>query len=89
MSEGLPSPDHDKRLKELKDEYAPTTKQNPVSEYASAGVELGLVVVVFTLLGWWADKKLNTSPWLLLLGCAMAIFGGMYRLIKLASRPGK
>ena len=45
-----------------------------------AGFEFAGVVAVFVLLGWWLDRKFDTSPWLLLTGLGMAFFGGTYKL---------
>jgi len=44
------------------------------------GVELAGAVAVLALLGWWADRKFGTSPWLLLVGAFMGIVGGLYKL---------
>jgi F0F1-type ATP synthase assembly protein I len=79
-----PSEPKDKRLDELKREYAP--QSSPSSGMSSIGLELGLVVVVLALGGWWLDKKFGTSPWLLLIGCFVGIVGGLYRLIRSASK---
>ncbi len=38
------------------------------SELAGLGLTFGASIVVFTLLGDWADERLGTSPWLLLAG---------------------
>jgi hypothetical protein len=45
-------------------------------------------VLLFVFAGQWADKKLNTSPWLLLLGVFGGIGIGLYRLIRETS-PGQ
>ena len=44
------------------------------------GVELGGVVALMTLMGWWLDKKFQTSPCLLLAGALVGIVGGIYNL---------
>ena len=42
------------------------------SEFAGVGVQFGVTIVVFALAGIWLDKKLGTSPWLVL----VMVFGG-------------
>jgi F0F1-type ATP synthase assembly protein I len=51
-----------------------------------AAAEMGLVVAALTALGWWADGKLGTRPWLTLAGAAMGIIGGLYNLWRTARR---
>jgi F0F1-type ATP synthase assembly protein I len=50
------------------------------------GMELGMVVAVMSLGGWWVDRKLDTSPWFLLLGLGIATIGGMYNLYRQSKR---
>jgi F0F1-type ATP synthase assembly protein I len=79
-----PGDDDEQRLKRLRREYIPKpdTSSGPM---ATAGIELGMIFAVLALGGWWIDRKLGTSPWLLLLGCFIGIVGGLYRLIKRSS----
>ena len=37
------------------------------AEFAGLGIQFGLSLVLFAFLGYWLDRKLGTSPWLLLL----------------------
>ncbi len=42
--------------------------------------------------GWWLDKKLGTSPWLLVSGAMLGIGAGLYAFLKAAlaaSKPGR
>jgi len=90
MPEGSPSPQDDKRLKELKDQYLPARETSMgLSALGSAGIELGLVVVLLTLAGWWLDKRFSTAPWLLLVGALLGATIGMYRLIQQFSKFSK
>ncbi len=78
--------DNDERnLHRLRKEYLPASG-NAGGQMATAGLELGLIFAVMALGGWWLDRKLGTSPWLLLTGCFVAIVGGLYRLIRRASQ---
>ena len=74
----------DDGLKKLRKEYLPTGGFAG-GDMATAGIELGLIFLILALGGWWLDRKLGTSPWLLLLGCAIGIVGGLYRLVRRAS----
>jgi F0F1-type ATP synthase assembly protein I len=79
--------DGDKRLKELNETYRPGPKQaDTLGTFASAGIELGVYVVLFTLGGWWLDKKLNSSPAFILVGAAIGVSAGMYRMIRAFNR---
>jgi F0F1-type ATP synthase assembly protein I len=59
------------------------------TQFAGIGVQFGAVILVFTLAGYWLDKKLGTSPWFLL-GCvfvgASAGFYSMYNRVTTAQR---
>lgn len=58
---------------------------NPMA-LMGAGMELGGVVAVLALLGWWLDQYFGTSPWLVLSGTAVGIIGGIYNLWKQGKR---
>jgi F0F1-type ATP synthase assembly protein I len=52
------------------------------SEFAGVGMQFATTIVVFALLGVWLDKRLGTSPWLVILlvfGGAALGFWSMYR----------
>jgi F0F1-type ATP synthase assembly protein I len=52
------------------------------SEFAGIGMQFAVTLVVFALAGIWLDRRLGTSPWLLIilvLGGAGIAFWGMYR----------
>jgi F0F1-type ATP synthase assembly protein I len=42
------------------------------TEFAGVGLQFAVTIVLFALAGIWLDKRLGTSPWLLLL----MVFGG-------------
>jgi len=57
--------------------------------YIDASWQLTGSVGLGTLLGWWLDKKLSTSPWLLV-GCALFGIGvGFYAFFKALMRLNK
>ena len=49
---------------------------------AGMGLELAAGITVFTLVGWWLDKKWGTTPWLLITGAALGFVGGIYNMWK-------
>lgn len=51
----------------------------------SIGWELVVSVLGGFLVGQWLDKKLKTSPWLVLVGSLFGITVALYRIIKVAN----
>ena len=49
------------------------------------GLELSVVIGVFTYGGYWLDEKWGTSPLLLLIGVAIGTLGGGWHAIKMAN----
>lgn len=52
------------------------------TEFAGVGMQFSATIVVFALAGIWLDKRLGTSPWLVILmvfGGAGLGFWSMYR----------
>lgn len=62
------------------------------AEFAGIGVQFALTILVFVFAGVWLDRRLGTSPWLLLL-CVFAGAGGgfysMYRRVTAAQRDAR
>ena len=52
--------------------------------FLTAGLQMALGIVVFVFLGKWLDEKLNTVPWLMLVGGFIGAGGGLYKFIKTA-----
>ena len=72
----------------------PRNASKPASgaEYAGAGLQLAMTLVAFMFLGIWLDKRLDSSPWFVLI-CVFAGAGaGFYsiyrRLMGSAKRQG-
>jgi ATP synthase protein I len=53
------------------------------------GFEFLAAIVVMGALGWWLDKRLGTSPWLLLAGGAIGFAAGLTLMIRAASQAFK
>lgn len=59
------------------------------AEVAGIGFQFALTILVFVFLGVWLDRRLGTSPWLLLICVFVGAAGGfysMYRRVSLAQR---
>ena len=69
-------------------------RSSPISgaEFAGIGVQFALTILAFVFAGIWLDKRLDTSPWLLLI-CVFAGAGGgfysMYRRVTASQRDAK
>lgn len=50
------------------------------------GVEFVLSLLVPGAIGWWLDKKLGWSPWLLIIGIALGFAAGLYTMIRTTNR---
>jgi F0F1-type ATP synthase assembly protein I len=62
-------------------------KQNPPKKgrqspliFMTAGIEFTGACAGLALIGWWLDGKYETAPWLMLVGLAMGLIGGTYKL---------
>lgn len=47
------------------------------------------VVVVFALIGYWADHHWNSSPWGLVVGLALGSIGSTYSLVRTVARASR
>jgi ATP synthase protein I len=56
---------------------------------SSAGLELGLSVVVCVLLGMWLDGKLGTEPWLMLACLALGLTSGFRSVLREVRRSDR
>jgi len=52
------------------------------SPYLTLGFQLAGAVVVFLLIGVWADNRWNTTPWFTLLGLLIGSVGGFVKFFK-------
>ena len=63
--------------------------QQQVGSYAGLGFQLAAAMVVFGGIGYWLDGRLNTTPWLLVVGMLLGATGGMISLIRTSIRNTK
>lgn len=53
-------------------------------EFAGIGIQFALVILVFTGAGIWLDRRLGTSPWLLIVCVFLGAAGGMFSIYQKA-----
>ncbi|MDB5297970.1 MAG: hypothetical protein JWO31_3953 [Phycisphaerales bacterium] len=56
---------------------------------AGVGVEFVTAFGAFAAVGWWADGKFGTTPWLLIAGCGFGFAVGLWSLVRAAQRMMK
>jgi len=52
------------------------------SEFAGVGLQFAASIIVFLLAGQWLDRKLGTTPWLLIVGVFVGAGGGFYSMYR-------
>lgn len=58
------------------------SKDRESMRWMGYGVEFIGVLGIFTYAGYWADEKLQTKPWLMILAMTVAFVGMIYLLFK-------
>jgi F0F1-type ATP synthase assembly protein I len=69
MSGGRPEPRH-------------TSTPPSGAEYAGAGLQFAMTLVVFMFLGIWLDKRLGSSPWFVLICVFVGAAAGFYSIYR-------
>lgn len=59
-------------------------RQNVLGQYASAGIQFTVTVILLTVGGVWLDYRLSTLPLWTLVGLAIGFAAGLYRLVRIA-----
>lgn len=60
-----------------------------LSPYLGLGIQLAAGVIIFYYLGSWADGKLHTAPWFMLVGVLIGVVGGFIKFFRTAAELGK
>lgn len=60
-----------------------------IGQFLTLGIQLAVTVVVCFFIGRWLDGMFGTSPWLMILGLALGISGGMISFIRASLSAGK
>jgi F0F1-type ATP synthase assembly protein I len=63
----------------------------PTGWYAMVGIGFEFVVSVVALgaIGWYLDRKWNTTPWLLVVGLVLGLIVGIWTMVRTAFRAFK
>ena len=67
----------------------PDSGPSPALRYTWLGAEFAAIFIGFTYAGYHLDQRLQTKPWLLLIGIAAGFGLALYRLIFVARRLGE
>jgi ATP synthase protein I len=59
------------------------------AEFAGAGLQFAFAIVAFMFLGIWLDKRLGTSPWLVLVCVFVGAGAGFYSIYRKLMSSGK
>jgi ATP synthase protein I len=51
-------------------------------DLAGAGIQFALAIIVFLFVGQWLDRRLGTTPWMLIIGVAVGASAGFYALYR-------
>ena len=67
----------------------PRRSSTPASgaEYAGAGLQLAVTLVVFMFFGIWLDKRLGSSPWFVIICVFVGAAAGFYSLYRKLMSP--
>jgi F0F1-type ATP synthase assembly protein I len=57
--------------------------------FLTLGIQLAITVIAFFFIGQWLDSRLDTAPWLMLVGLAIGITGGLIKFFRTAIQIGK
>jgi F0F1-type ATP synthase assembly protein I len=52
--------------------------------FSGIGIEFAAAVAGFALVGYWIDKRYDSSPWGLLIGAMLGLIGGTYNFVRVS-----
>ena len=55
-------------------------------EFAGVGIQFAVVILVFTFAGVWLDRRLGTSPWLVIVFVFAGAAGGFFSMYQKLTR---
>ena len=86
MAEGSRSGEHDvserERASGKMSGPAQASRAPSGGDMASAGLQFAAAIVVFMFAGIWLDRRLGTSPWLVILFVFLGAGGGFYSIYR-------
>ena len=57
-----------------------------IGTYATVGLDFAVAIAIGLYAGWWLDKKLGSTPWLMIIGLLFGVAAGFNLLFKAAKR---
>ena len=87
MAEDRWKPDADdveRRKKALLADARGERKEDGEGKMAGLGVQFVVTILVFLFIGQWLDRKLGTTPWLLLAGVLLGAALGFWMMLRVA-----
>jgi F0F1-type ATP synthase assembly protein I len=76
--------DVERRKKELLAGARGETKDEGSGALAGVGVQFAVTILVCLFIGQWLDRKLGTTPWLLLSGVLLGAALGIWMMLRMA-----
>jgi len=76
--------DVQRRKKELLSAAAPGARKDGPNPMVGLGLQFVVTILVCLFLGQWVDRKLGTTPWMLLVGVLLGAALGMWMMIRSA-----
>lgn len=61
----------------------------PAGSLFGTGIQLAATIVILFFLGHWLDKQLDTTPWLMIVGGAVGIVGGLLKFVRTVCEVSK
>jgi ATP synthase protein I len=68
---------------------SPAEEQRELSAWhrlTSVGIEFIVAIGIFGAIGWFADSRLGTKPWLMIVGFGIGFAIGLYLMVRQANR---
>ena len=70
-------------------EQKPESVLRELGKYGALGLEMAISVVIGMGIGWWLDRKLGTTPWLMVVWIGFGFAAGIRSLWRSAKRAEK
>ena len=79
----------ERRKEELWAEARGERKDEGGSAMAGLGVQFVVTILIFLFIGQWLDRKLGTTPWMLLTGVLLGAALGFWMMLRVAKEAEK
>jgi F0F1-type ATP synthase assembly protein I len=67
-------------------ERKPDSVLRELGKYGALGLEMAISVVIGMAIGWWLDRKLGTTPWLMVVWIGFGFAAGVRSLWRSAKK---